>query len=116
MEDEDALRMALAELVSDWGYTVFTAANGIEAIELLTQKAGGIDLVISDFVMVQIGGAALLAYIHTKYPLLPVIFMTGHANEDNLAHYEALGIRDWLHKPLDTADFAAVVDRYLRVP
>lgn len=55
VEDESALRALAAESLKRLGYTVLSAANGIDALAAVEQHSGGIDVVVTDIVMPQMG-------------------------------------------------------------
>ena len=63
------------------GYTVLEAANGVEAIEVLEEQDGKIDLVVSDVVMPEMDGPTLLKELRTRNPELKVIFVSGYAED-----------------------------------
>src|SRR5262249_22142791 len=67
--------------LSSRGYTVLQAGNGVEAIEVLDQHEGKIDLVVSDVVMPEMDGPALLKELRRRKPDLEVIFVSGYAEE-----------------------------------
>ena len=73
VEDDEALRTIIAEVLEDAGYFVRTARNGDEAISA-AGKHGSIDLVISDMVMPAMGGVVLARHL----PHLRFLFMSGH--------------------------------------
>jgi nitrogen-specific signal transduction histidine kinase len=75
VEDEDDLRVLLQETLTDFGYTVETAANGSEALSKLTPD---LNLIITDVVMPQMGGAELAAKALKLNPKLKVIFQSGY--------------------------------------
>ena len=62
------------------GYTVLTAENGEAALKLL-QTSGRPDLLISDVVMPTMDGPTMVRHAREKYPDLPIIFMSGYAEE-----------------------------------
>ncbi len=62
------------------GYSVLTAEHGEAALELLA-KHGRPDLLISDVVMPTMDGPTMVREARTRYPDLPVIFMSGYAEE-----------------------------------
>jgi two-component system cell cycle sensor histidine kinase/response regulator CckA len=80
VEDEDMVRAVAERALSRQGYKVTVAANGEEALELLE---GGleIDLLISDVVMPTMDGPTLVRHARAKYPKLPILFMSGYAEE-----------------------------------
>jgi len=62
------------------GYTVVAAENGEVALETL-EGMGKPDLLISDVVMPSMDGPTMARHIRTKYPDLPILFMSGYAEE-----------------------------------
>ena len=66
------------------GYRVLTATNGEEALELLENLGGqdeAIDLLISDVVMPTMDGPTLVRHARERFPDLPILFMSGYAEE-----------------------------------
>src|SRR5262249_51336331 len=63
------------------GYNVLEAGNGVEAIEAIERHPGGIDLVISDVVMPEMDGPALLKELRQRSLPLKIIFVSGYAEE-----------------------------------
>ena len=68
VEDEDGLRSLNARGLRSRGYSVIEAANGVEAIEALAEKDGGVDLVVSDVVMPEMDGPTMLKEMRAKNP------------------------------------------------
>lgn len=80
-EDEDAVRSLVRLVLSRAGYTVLTAADGEEAIDVAAAHEGEIDLLLTDVVMPRMGGTELASRLRGSRPDLPVIFMSGYAGE-----------------------------------
>jgi two-component system cell cycle sensor histidine kinase/response regulator CckA len=80
VEDEDMVRAVAERALARQGYTVHTAEHGEAALELL---AGGLrpDLLISDVVMPTMDGPTMVRRVRQEYPDLPVLFMSGYAEE-----------------------------------
>ncbi|MEX0802051.1 MAG: response regulator [Candidatus Binatia bacterium] len=76
VEDEYLSRTVMSKYLSGKGYEVRQAANGAEALEILTEET--FNLVITDFVMPHVDGLRLVELIHAKWARLPVILMTGY--------------------------------------
>ncbi|MEA2944533.1 MAG: two-component system, cell cycle sensor histidine kinase and response regulator CckA, partial [Bradyrhizobium sp.] len=81
VEDEDGLRSLNARGLRSRGYSVIEASNGIEAMEALEQKNGAVDLVVSDVVMPEMDGPALLKAMRARNPDLKIIFVSGYAED-----------------------------------
>jgi two-component system cell cycle sensor histidine kinase/response regulator CckA len=81
VEDEDGLRSLNARGLRSRGYSVIEAANGIEAMEVIDEKDGAVDLVVSDVVMPEMDGPTLLREMRKRNPNLKIIFVSGYAEE-----------------------------------
>ena len=80
VEDEDMVRAVAERALTRQGYSVLTAENGEAALELLS-SSGRPDLLISDVVMPLMDGPTMVARVRERYPDLPVLFMSGYAEE-----------------------------------
>ena len=81
VEDEEGLRALNARGLVSRGYSVLEAGNGVEAIEVLQQHGGRVDLVVSDVVMPEMDGPTLLKELRKRNPALKIIFVSGYAEE-----------------------------------
>lgn len=68
VEDEEGLRALNARGLRSRGYTVVEAENGVEAMEMLEEQSGAIDLVVSDVVMPEMDGPTLLKAMRKRIP------------------------------------------------
>jgi two-component system, cell cycle sensor histidine kinase and response regulator CckA len=82
VEDEDNVRAFSARALRATGYEVFEADSGEAALEVLDDIGGQIDLMVSDVVMPEMDGPALLIKVRQKLPNLKVIFVSGYAEEN----------------------------------
>jgi PAS domain S-box-containing protein len=81
VEDESALRDLIGRILEHSGYTVITAADGLEALEAIKAHDGGIDLVITDLVMPRLGGRELAARLRDSHPKTRVLYLSGYSAE-----------------------------------
>jgi two-component system cell cycle sensor histidine kinase/response regulator CckA len=81
VEDEDAVRSFATRALESRGYTVLSAATGVEALEVLDGAAAPVDLVVSDVVMPEMDGPTLLKELRRRRPDLKVIFVSGYAED-----------------------------------
>jgi two-component system, cell cycle sensor histidine kinase and response regulator CckA len=81
VEDERPVRSTVRRLLERHGYQVLEAANGLDALELVTSRGGEINLVLSDMVMPGMGGIELAGRVRAIAPKLPVLLMTGYTEE-----------------------------------
>ena len=98
-EDDDSVRAFVARALELDGHSVDTACDGIEAIERLEAADGQFDLLVSDVKMPMMDGIALAHEAAFRWPDLPILLMTGFADQreraDDLSHV----IRDVLTQP-----------------
>ncbi|WP_370307740.1 hybrid sensor histidine kinase/response regulator [Sphingobium abikonense] len=80
VEDEDMVRAVAERALTRQGYTVLTANDGEQGLEVLAAH-DDIDLLISDVVMPNMDGPAMVARARVSHPHLPVLFMSGYAEE-----------------------------------
>ncbi|HUI98272.1 MAG TPA: PAS domain-containing protein [Xanthobacteraceae bacterium] len=108
VEDEKDLRVLNARGLASRGYTVLQASNGVEAIEALERHDGDIDLVVSDVVMPEMDGPALLKELRRRRPDLKIIFVSGYA-EEAFATNRPEGQHEFLPKPFSLKTLVAKV-------
>jgi two-component system cell cycle sensor histidine kinase/response regulator CckA len=109
VEDEDGLRALNARGLSSRGYTVLQAANGIEAIEVLEKRGGRVDLVVSDVVMPEMDGPALLKELRRRDPSIKFIFVSGYAEDAFAKSLPEGNPPDFLAKPFTLKQLVAAV-------
>ncbi|TXC71481.1 response regulator [Sphingomonas ginsenosidivorax] len=80
VEDEDMVRAVAERALTRQGYSVLTAENGEIGLQVL-EKNGRPDLLVSDVVMPTMDGPTMVRRAREKYPDLPVLFMSGYAEE-----------------------------------
>ena len=78
VEDESALREATRRILARNGYRVITAANGRDAVAAASSHPGGIDLLVTDVIMPQMGGKEAAERIRALCPSVAVLFMSGY--------------------------------------
>ncbi|HMD71764.1 MAG TPA: PAS domain S-box protein [Bryobacteraceae bacterium] len=113
VEDQGSVRRLARMILVAQGYHVLEAANGADAHAVLRGHAGGIDLLLTDVVMPGMDGRTLSKQLRERYPNLPVILMSGYA-EDVHAHRGALaGGVAYIQKPFRPDELAAKVREIL---
>ncbi|MEJ0091163.1 MAG: PAS domain S-box protein [Limisphaerales bacterium] len=90
VEDDPALRDMAATLLRRLGYTVLTAANGIEALSLKHERGPGhIDLLFTDVVMPHMSGTELADRVRASYPHTKILFTSAYT-ENAIIHQGVL--------------------------
>jgi two-component system, cell cycle sensor histidine kinase and response regulator CckA len=109
VEDEEGLRGLNARGLSSRGFTVLEASNGVEAIKVLEERAGEVDLVVSDVVMPEMDGPTLLKEMRKRNPDLKMIFVSGYAEDAFEKNLPEGGQFAFLPKPFTLKQLVAVV-------
>lgn len=104
VEDEDMVRAVAERALTRAGYTVTTATQGEEGL-MRFQQMETVDLIISDVVMPTMDGPTMVDEIRKLRPDLPVLFMSGYAEEQLR---QSINIDDvsFLPKPFSVAQLA----------
>jgi two-component system, cell cycle sensor histidine kinase and response regulator CckA len=99
VEDDETLRLMMATLLRDAGYSVLEAKTAQEATELFGTCAAEIDLLLTDGVMSQMSGIALAKRLRALRSDLKVVVVSGYG-PGVMAKYGPLGPRtDFVEKP-----------------
>ncbi len=111
-EDDAALRTLTARVLTEQGYVVLEATDGIDALRVAEQHRGALDLLTTDMVMPSMGGHDLASELTALRPGLKVLFVSGYA--DDVIGRGELGPGDaFLQKPVDPRMLARKVRQLL---
>jgi len=109
VEDEEAVRAFAGRALTARGYTVYEAASGPEALELMNGMSEPVDLVVSDVVMPGMDGPTLLRELRRRQPDLKIIFMSGYAEDAFERHLPEDRNFQFLPKPFSLKELATTV-------
>jgi hypothetical protein len=109
VEDEAAVLDMTVRVLERGGNRVFAATDGVAAVEVLSEHAEEIDLVLADVVMPRMSGPELAEYLQAEYPGLPIIFMSGYAEETISGGSTASGEVTLVEKPFTGQRLLAAV-------
>jgi two-component system cell cycle response regulator CpdR len=112
-DDEEPLRGFVARALQLDGHVVDAAADGAEALDMLLAEGARYDLLLTDIRMPMMDGIALALAAAKERPTLPILLMTGFADQRERARDLDALIRDVLTKPFSLADLRALVARTL---
>jgi two-component system cell cycle sensor histidine kinase/response regulator CckA len=109
VEDEAGLRGLNARGLTSRGYTVLEAGNGVEAIEVLDECNGEVDLVVTDVVMPEMDGPTLFRVLRERNPELKIVFVSGYAEDAFEKHLPENVKFAFLAKPFTLKQLVEVV-------
>ena len=111
VDDEDHLRRVVQVQLQQIGYEVETAANGADAIALLTKRPFALMLV--DMRMPGMSGLDLLKKVQSEFPETVVIILTAYGTIETAVEAMRAGAYDYIAKPVHPDELRLVVDRAL---
>jgi PAS domain S-box-containing protein len=87
VEDAPTVRQMAARALTEAGYAVLEAGDGLEALEKIRGHDGPVDLVITDLGMPAMNGQDLARCLREERPNLPILFISGYGETENLTPY-----------------------------
>jgi len=111
VDDEAHVRSMIAATLERQGYEVIQASGGREAMDAIEQES--FELILSDIVMQEGNGLALLEHIHAESPSLPVIMVTAIHDISVAIDSMRRGAYDYVLKPFEREHLMATVQRAL---
>ncbi len=77
IDDTEEVLFALCKFFKQKGYNVISASNGLDGLKMIEAEKQDLDIIITDLVLPNISGVAVISIVKKKYPNLPVIAITG---------------------------------------
>lgn len=108
-EDDTGVRLLVARALRLDGHEVVLAEDGEMAIDILAEENGLFDLVLSDIRMPAMTGIELAHAAHGAFPDLPILLMTGYADQREAAEDLSAFILGVVDKPFTLAEIRARV-------
>jgi CheY-like chemotaxis protein len=81
VEDDEGIRNLIGKILTEHGYPVIEASDGVEALKLLQTFKGRCDLIIADVIMPRMTGAELVEAVQAFVPDIKVLFVSGYASD-----------------------------------
>ena len=103
-EDEESVRQLVARALTQDGHEVVATVDGAEAFEALRREGGRFDLLLTDIKMPVMDGLALALAAARDHPNLPIVLMTGYADQRERASGLDSLIVDVITKPFTLAE------------
>jgi len=114
VDDEEALRKVVGRALNRSGYVSIEAASGEGALLLLGSEGGGFGLVITDIGLPDMDGIDLATRIERIVPGLPILYTSGHSEEDVIKRFSLVRDRAFLEKPFTVSSLMSQVNRMVR--
>ena len=112
VDDMEDLRFSLAGLVRKEGHTVFTAANGLEALEAIGSSI--IDLIFLDIGLPDTDGISLIGRLKDITPDVDIVMLTGNNEAKTAVDALRAGAVDYIVKPFELIEFRSTLQRIMQ--
>ena len=109
VDDEESMRLLVARAIAMDGHEIATAADGAEALDMLSGPNGSFDLLLTDIQMPIMDGIALALTAARDFPQLTILLMTGFADQRERASGLNAIAHDVISKPFSVADIRTAV-------
>jgi two-component system chemotaxis response regulator CheY len=113
VEDFNTSRQIIKKTLEKLGYLVDEASDGREALQYFDGRP--VDLLITDYNMPNMDGAALVEYIRSReeYKYIPIFMLSTETNMDKINRAKEAKITMWIKKPFDISEFNKIIIKAL---
>ncbi|MGB8353517.1 MAG: PAS domain S-box protein [Chthoniobacteraceae bacterium] len=109
VDDEIAISEIISTTLIAYNYRVLTADSSAEAVELFSNESAGIDLVITDMMMPDLDGSALVEALQRIKPGVKIVAMSGYTNQNKIASPGDGKVQAFLPKPFSTTQLLSTL-------
>jgi len=113
VDDEDYIRDIAFQMLTSFGYTVLTAADGETAMEIYRRKRDEIDLIILDLIMPGMSGRKCFEEILKMNPEAKVLIASGYSPDESTHEILKAGAKGFLSKPYEMKEILKKVREVL---
>ncbi|MGL4226994.1 MAG: response regulator, partial [Rickettsia sp.] len=115
VDDAEDIRNIIAAILKDEGFNPKVAANSTQALKILSEKP--LSAVILDIWLQgsEIDGLGILEIIKKRYPLMPVIIISGHGTIETAVNAIKMGAYDYIEKPFNNDKLVILLKRACEV-
>jgi len=109
IDDEESIRMLTSMLLEDMGYSVITAIDGQDGLEVFQKHQKELTGVILDMTMPRMNGEDCFCELQKISPNVQVILSSGYSEEDAMASFQDKGLAGFIQKPYLASNFQKIV-------
>lgn len=113
IDDEPAIRKLSARILKAAGFALFTAADGLEGLNIFEKHAGEIDLVVLDLGLPRMDGTRCLQALKKIVPTVPAVVASGYLDHPVMRNPEEYGVAYCLKKPYQINALAGIIQEVL---
>ncbi len=111
IDDEEAVRLTVAQILAQLGFEVLLATNGRDGVAAFCNNHSRIGCVFLDLTMPQLSGEKALELIRAFDPSVPVVLMSGYSNDDVTARIALANPPLFIQKPFGIQEIRTIVEQ-----
>lgn len=115
VDDQPMVRMAMVRMLRTLGFDVVEAAGALEALDLASATVAGIDVLVTDVMMPGMSGGQLATLMNARHPSLPILFVSGYAEDPELDTHLRRSGTSYLQKPFTMGELREQVEGLLSI-
>ncbi len=115
-DDDDVMRSTAADFLTLCGYTVLTAADGRECVDVYQKHADSIDAVLLDMVMPVLSGHDAYLQLLKLNPHVKVMLCSGFKQDQRVVQILELGAVGFVQKPYSLFDLSTAIHQAISAP
>ncbi len=116
VDDEDAVRQTATRILERFGFTVVSAADGRQGVDLFARNPREFRLVLMDLTMPVLDGIEAFNEIHRLASDVPVILMSGYNRSESAERFSGRGLAGFIQKPFEAHRLAEAITHALKTP
>jgi two-component system cell cycle response regulator len=116
IDDSSSVRRIIQMILMRIGVTVLAASNGLEAIQIIENFSGTLDLILTDYMMPEMCGDEVCKLVRQKPKLdqVPILVVSAFSEKELVLSFFKAGVTDYLYKPFIEEELIARVEIHLR--
>ncbi len=112
VDDCEDVRILLSMKLTNMGFEVYEASDGLEALEYL-KIIPEIKIVLMDIIMPKMGGVELIEIITNKYKDIKLLCISAHFDVEDANLFLRLGVKEVIQKPIRSKDLEEKINQYI---
>ncbi|HPG38094.1 MAG TPA: response regulator [bacterium] len=113
VDDEEEIVELNLQILEQLGYQTTVTSSSLEALEIFQAQPDQYDLLFTDYTMPKMNGLKLAQEVSKIKPGIPIILCTGYSENVTHEQAQALGIKEFVFKPLTMSSIAQIIRRAL---
>lgn len=109
VDDEEIIRITSKNILEDMGFTIITAVDGEDAVNIYKEQGDSIDLIIMDMIMPKMNGRIAFHKLRELNSECKIVIVSGYAKDEDIEHLRQSGMSGFLRKPFTVEHLNKVV-------